>query len=257
MNSVVDDGVWAALPTSIQNELREQGIMPSRLLESSSAPPGMDPSVWLSLPEELREELREELMSAALQQTAPASERILHELPRTNQEETIREEQQTLQQLQARVPARYTTPDPSSLADRGTVSTKRASQVQSGLGKDSAEKKDGTLVGEKLSFLSYNIWFAEEVAMSQRMAAIAEMIARYRPSFLALQEVTANLLTLLIPRLQRSGYSHVYQQPNGAPYFCCLISRAPLAEAKYHPFSNSHMSRGLFFAKVAVGRVVA
>jgi hypothetical protein len=42
----------------------------------------------------------------------------------------------------------------------------------------------------------------------------------------------------------------VYQQPNGAPYFCCLISRVPLAEAKYHPFSNSHMSRGLFFAKV-------
>ena len=54
-------------------------------------------------------------------------------------------------------------------------------------------KKDGTLVGEKLSFLSYNIWFAEEFAMSQRMAAISEMIARYRPSFLALQEVTRSL----------------------------------------------------------------
>ena len=66
MNTIVDDGVWAALPTSIQNELREQGIMPSRLLESSSAPPGMDPAVWMSLPEELKEELREELMSAAI-----------------------------------------------------------------------------------------------------------------------------------------------------------------------------------------------
>ena len=69
MNTIVDDGVWAALPTSIQNELREQGIMPSRLLESSSAPPGMDPAVWMSLPEELKQELREELL--ALNRDAP------------------------------------------------------------------------------------------------------------------------------------------------------------------------------------------
>ena len=108
---------------------------------------------------------------------------------------------------------------------------------------------------EGLSFMSYNVWFAEEVALQERMAEIGRIIRDRLPTVLALQEVTPAILTLLRPHLQACGYGAIEPQPTyhrGAPYFTLLASRIPFVHTSYHPFESSQMGRGLQIAEFLV-----
>ena len=55
-----------------------------------------------------------------------------------------------------------------------------------------------TLKGvQSVCFLTWNVWFREDLEIVARMKAIGEAIALKKPHFVALQEVTANILQIL------------------------------------------------------------
>eukprot|EP00300_Choanocystis_sp_HF-7_P009539 c16482_g1_i1.p1 GENE.c16482_g1_i1~~c16482_g1_i1.p1 ORF type:complete len:593 (+),score=101.05 c16482_g1_i1:27-1805(+) len=94
-----------------------------------------------------------------------------------------------------------------------------------------------------LKFLTYNCWF-EDVAIEQRMHAIAELIATHQPVAVAMQEVTKDSFRQLYPLMTRLGYKYV-RQNNGCPYFVVLWHRS--ANADPNPsildFEGSIMAR--------------
>ncbi|KAK9835980.1 hypothetical protein WJX81_003455 [Elliptochloris bilobata] len=105
-----------------------------------------------------------------------------------------------------------------------------------------------------LSLLTWNLWFAEDVELEVRMAAVGHIIdqigggpAGY-PTFLCFQEVTENIYALLSSK----GWWRRYVAspvPYDRPYFTALLHLRDAVQhpqpARLHDFSNSVMGRGL------------
>lgn len=54
---------------------------------------------------------------------------------------------------------------------------------------------------KRLTVVSYNVWFGSYL-MRQRMAALGELIASYDPDLVALQEVTAEINSVLLDQVR-------------------------------------------------------
>lgn len=106
---------------------------------------------------------------------------------------------------------------------------------------------------KKLTFLTYNVWFQEEVEVRARMYGIATIVQREKPDFIGFQEVTQNIAPLLEKFLKRLGYKFYHQfqiEQRYSPYFVTLCSLIEL-DVSFTPFRNSKMGRGLL---VGVGK---
>jgi len=100
----------------------------------------------------------------------------------------------------------------------------------------------------ELRMLTYNLWFQEDCALRERMAAVGRIIEETKPHVVAFQEVTPRIESLL---RQSSWWPHFTVSPSDirCPYYTLLGVRKPPAtratEFTRMPFGNSAMGRDL------------
>ena len=179
-------------------------------------PPGVDDEVWSALPPEVQAELLEAARAAASESESEDSgdEVVVVERPASNPGKVPRLE--------------------------GDTSSSSSSSHSS--------SPAGAAAGEPLSALTWNVWFAD-LELRQRMRGVCETLAREKPRFVALQEVTMPILELLKPQLLLLGYDVRVQEPS-VPYFCALAVRdAKWDTVREFEFPNSEMGRCLLFGR--------
>eukprot|EP01083_Nonionella_stella_P220907 789858_1 len=100
---------------------------------------------------------------------------------------------------------------------------------------------------EELLFLTWNVWFKEEVALRERIAAIGECVKRHRPHVIAFQEVTVNILHLMWSSDWFKEYKCSVPTTRILPtYFVMILSRLPLrGSPNVNKFACSQMQREL------------
>eukprot|EP01083_Nonionella_stella_P146239 459695_1 len=100
---------------------------------------------------------------------------------------------------------------------------------------------------EELLFLTWNVWFKEEVALRERIAAIGECVKRHRPHVVAFQEVTVNILHLMWSSDWFKEYKCSVPTTRILPtYFVMILSRLPLrGSPNVNKFACSQMQREL------------
>ena len=105
------------------------------------------------------------------------------------------------------------------------------------------------------TILSLNIWFAEH-EMAARMEAIARIVTRTQPDYIALQEMTMGHFAELTRHAALQEYS--FTPPAPQRYFTLLGVRGDRpVQAIRQPFAASTMGRDLLFAEVEPGLVLA
>ncbi|KAL8468998.1 hypothetical protein ACS0TY_031992 [Phlomoides rotata] len=103
-------------------------------------------------------------------------------------------------------------------------------------------------------FLSYNVWFREDLEMHNRMLALGNLIQMHSPDVICLQEVTPTSYEIF----QQSGWWKGYrcsianQGDFTAGYFCIQLSKLPVKSYSSRPFHNSIMGRELCVAEVEI-----
>lgn len=109
-----------------------------------------------------------------------------------------------------------------------------------------------------LNFLTYNLWFNEELALNSRMNAIKDYVLGYIVQICCFQEVTNNILRLLKENLPTFKFIP-QEQYQILPYFTCICyaTHSPkfsikLSSKQTLPFKNSIMHRALQIAKFDV-----
>jgi hypothetical protein len=100
-----------------------------------------------------------------------------------------------------------------------------------------------------VTFLTYNVWFEESVALKSRMRAIVSIVRLHRPHVLALQEVTQNISDLISPELAALGY-RLFRQPSieDGSYGVMLCTTLPAQLVRVRGFKGSIMRRALVYA---------
>ncbi|KAJ3674804.1 hypothetical protein LUZ60_005420 [Juncus effusus] len=117
---------------------------------------------------------------------------------------------------------------------------------------DSGETEDKSLIKNKITLMSYNVWFREDLELVKRMQAIGDLILLHKPDLICFQEVTPNIYTLF----QNSSWWKDYQCSVSRqlalerPYFCMLMSKLQVKSFKTTPFPNSIMGRELITAQI-------
>ncbi|KAG9439229.1 hypothetical protein H6P81_019394 [Aristolochia fimbriata] len=131
-------------------------------------------------------------------------------------------------------------------------------------GNEETSKKKAALVpedyvqespSETLKFLSYNVWFREDLEMHKRMQALGELIQQHSPDFISFQEVTPNIFDIFRQSKWWSLYKCSVSDAMAAmrPYFCILLSKLPVKSFTCKPFDNSIMGRELCIADINIG----
>merc|ERR1719461_1122853 len=95
-----------------------------------------------------------------------------------------------------------------------------------------------------LCFITFNVWFNEELQIEARMKAIGGMIECNGADIVCLQEVTPLILNILqsAPWYKRNGYMTVLPlAAKKLPYFNVILTkhRFVRGQGKFIPFSNS------------------
>ncbi|KAL8556792.1 hypothetical protein ACS0TY_004306 [Phlomoides rotata] len=116
-------------------------------------------------------------------------------------------------------------------------------------------------------FLSYNVWFREDLEMHNRMLALGNLIRMHSPDVICLQvlhfvflqfisQVLSPFLKVMIVIIQeQSGWWKGYrcsianQGDFKAGYFCIQLSKLPVKSYSSRPFHNSIMGRELCVAE--------
>jgi tyrosyl-DNA phosphodiesterase 2 len=185
-------------------------------------PPGVDDEVWSALPPEVQAELLEAARAAASESESEGS----------SSDEVV------VVERQASNPAKV--PRLEGGASSSSLSSSSLSSPSSSLA--------GAASGEPLSALTWNVWFSD-LKLQQRMLGVCKTLAREKPRFVALQEVTLQILELLRPQLVELGYDVRVQAPS-CPYFCALAVRdAKWDSVRELPFVNSEMGRCLLYGR--------
>jgi hypothetical protein len=109
--------------------------------------------------------------------------------------------------------------------------------------------------------LTYNVWFEESVCMTQRMAAIGQIIYAEQADFVFLQEVTPNIEHEFTRADWFAHYASSGRPPGGMPYYTLLLARREtvslVSPFRRAPFPKSQMGRDLVSVCGAVrGRTV-
>ncbi|XP_068656611.1 uncharacterized protein [Aristolochia californica] len=106
-----------------------------------------------------------------------------------------------------------------------------------------------------LKFLSYNVWFCEDLELNKRMQALGELIQQHSPDFISFQEVTPNIFDIF----RQSNWWRMYNcsvsdaMAAMRPYFCMMLSKLPVKSFTSKPFGNSIMGRELCIADINIG----
>ena len=100
----------------------------------------------------------------------------------------------------------------------------------------------------QLHILSYNIWF-EETMEEERVVALINIINKYKPDIICLQEVKQNIFNILISKLDEYSYNY-YPKRIVASYGCVIFSKYNIAKCLTIPFQNSMMGRSLIISKI-------
>lgn len=103
-------------------------------------------------------------------------------------------------------------------------------------------------------FLSYNIWFREDVEMLKRMRALGNLIELHSPDVICFQEVTPSFYEIFQKASWWKGYQCSISDGMAVPgaYFCMQLSKLPVKSYSCKPFHNSIMGRELSVAEVEV-----
>ena len=152
-----------------------------------------------------------------------------------------------------------------------TAGATSSSAAASGLARIPVSASHATADAVPLQLCSYNLWF-EPCEQQTRMLEAARVLSggddgTERPSAVAVQELTDDLLHWLQPRLKANGFHSAFKQPYelNAPnsrYGVALFTRPPLGplqSPRFHPYPDSHMGRGLVLGVThwpGVGRLV-
>jgi tyrosyl-DNA phosphodiesterase 2 len=102
-----------------------------------------------------------------------------------------------------------------------------------------------------LTFLTYNLWF-RDLELAARMNAVVRIVEETAPTFIGLQEVIADMLPVLRPKLEALGYTMYLQDRVTDFYGVALCSRVPLQGVTHVPFGNTVMARELLFGQATV-----
>jgi hypothetical protein len=111
------------------------------------------------------------------------------------------------------------------------------------------EDKEQERTSSVFSIASYNVWFGEPHP-AERMKRIASLVVEKRPTFVGMQELTNELATELVPRLESAGYHVLRQGDCNLRYGCAIavdLERATIVTSGFLPFSTTIMERGLMF----------
>ncbi|GBG25798.1 Regulator of G-protein signaling 10 [Hondaea fermentalgiana] len=141
---------------------------------------------------------------------------------------------------------------PTSTSSYSSSSSSSSSSSNSGPAQTTAAEVSPITKCEDISYLTYNVWFAEEVALQERIEAIVSSIKAHKPTFVGLQEVTRNILHLLAGPLRALKYDVKIQGAAQQPYFVILATRHRWAWCRERSFRNSQMGRCLLYGGVQI-----
>ncbi|KAJ3689022.1 hypothetical protein LUZ61_018186 [Rhynchospora tenuis] len=118
----------------------------------------------------------------------------------------------------------------------------------------SGENTDDSSNKHKVTVMSYNVWFREDLELVKRMEALGELIQLYKPDLMCFQEVTPNIYGIFENSIWWKEYkcSVPHQLAEERPYFCMLLSKLPVKSFSCTPFSNSVMGRELCKAEITL-----
>ncbi|KAK9803621.1 hypothetical protein WJX72_006035 [[Myrmecia] bisecta] len=124
-------------------------------------------------------------------------------------------------------------------------------------GSAAASGSGGSSGAGKLTLLTYNVWFAEDVALKERMAGIGRIVEeKGYPHFICFQEMTPNIYVMLSKAAWWSRYTASPMEHSS--YFTTLLFRkadvAVSAPLCFVPFAKSVMGRGIHMVGARVGR---
>ena len=109
---------------------------------------------------------------------------------------------------------------------------------------------------KELTFITYNVWFNEELKVKERMNAIGNIIKSHDADIVCLQEVTPLILSLLQSgHWYKSGGYTLCSLPlaiRQLPYFNVILTKHEFVKGsgKLIPFSNSRMGRFLVMTPI-------
>lgn len=104
----------------------------------------------------------------------------------------------------------------------------------------------------KVTVLSYNIWFGEFM-MKERMRGIGKIIQERNPDVVALNEVTRENLAMLREQPWFDSYNVLPTDiQNQNSYFVVLLTKLMIHSWKIYPFKNSCFGRKLLIAELRV-----
>ncbi|KAL2244940.1 UNVERIFIED_CONTAM: hypothetical protein Sindi_2762200 [Sesamum indicum] len=103
-------------------------------------------------------------------------------------------------------------------------------------------------------FLSYNVWFREDLEMHKRMKALGDLIESHSPDVMCFQEVTPSFYGIFQKSSWWKRYCCSIPDETAFPgaYFCMQLSKLPVKSYSCKPFHNSIMGRELCVAEVEV-----
>ena len=111
-----------------------------------------------------------------------------------------------------------------------------------------------------LTFITWNVWFNEELKVIERMKAIGDIIAFHDADIVCLQEVTPLILDILTNGewYESNGYSSTilpsHGSFNGLRYFNVILTKHEFIRdsIQFKSFSNSSMGRHLIIAPIKI-----
>ncbi len=98
----------------------------------------------------------------------------------------------------------------------------------------------------KLSVLSYNVWF-DNTLETERVTSLITTVSYHDPDVLCLQEVKPNIYAVLIKNLK--NYKYHYPSKISFGYGCVILSKLPITKTLSCPFASSQMGRILEIVK--------
>lgn len=108
-----------------------------------------------------------------------------------------------------------------------------------------------------LTIATYNVWF-DTRTINDRIKKIYDLLVSESPTVMCLQEVTAFIYAVLVPKLEKQGYvscytsvDHFKKVTEKVGYGVLIMSKIPFASVNIVPFMKTSMGRYYVIAKLA------
>lgn len=102
----------------------------------------------------------------------------------------------------------------------------------------------------KLSVMSYNIWFDSKLKC-ERLLSLLQVFKAKNPDIICMQEVTPDVFQILIKKLSEDEYNYKYYYPkNITTYSTVIFSKHVITKCLNYKFRSSRMDRTLVICKI-------